>query len=56
MNQPLFDTFLDFWKYWLGSSLEGSETLNLLALASTIFFVYLVIVYPLVRLVKGGKK
>ena len=56
MNQPLFDTFVDFWQYWLGTSLEGTETLNLLALSSTIFFIYFVIIYPLVRLAKGGKK
>ena len=56
MNQPLFDTFLDFWRYWLGTSLDGSETLNLLALASTILFIYIVIIYPIVRIVRGRKK
>ena len=56
MNQPLFDTFVDFWQYWLGMSFAGSEVEKLLALSSTILFIYMVIVYPLVRIVRGKKK
>ena len=46
----------DFWLFWLGDGLAGTETLNLVAFASTVFFVYLVIIYPLVWLVRGRKK
>lgn len=56
MNTTLFETMKDFWLFWLGESLAGTETLNLCALASTIFFVYFVIIYPLVRLVRGRKR
>lgn len=56
MTTTLFSTFQDFWLYWFGADLAGTETLNLCALVSTIFFVYFVIIYPLVRLVRGKKK
>ena len=56
MSANLFETMQNFWTYWLGDSLAGTETLNLVAFASTIFFVYFVIFYPLVRLVRGRKK
>lgn len=56
MTTTLFTTFQDFWLFWLGDSLAGTETLNLCALASSIFFVYFVIIYPLVRLVRGKKQ
>lgn len=46
MTMTLFDTMTDFWLYWLGPSLADTETLNLLALASTIGFVWLLIVKP----------
>lgn len=53
MHGNLMETFRAFWSFWLGSINE--TTLDLVAFATSVLFVYMVIIYPLVWIVRGRK-
>ena len=56
METTLANTLEHFWLYWLGNSYADTETLKLLVLASTIGFVWALIVKPVCWCFGIGRK
>ena len=53
MQGNLYETMQNFWLFWFGEGLAGTETLNLAAFCSVVLIVYIFFFYIPLGLLTG---